>query len=67
MRIYKVYQHDPTEGRLYDWFEFRRDARKHLALMEKDVAPFGVEAVEIECTKVGVVRWLNRHFTSDNG
>ena len=67
MRIYKVYQHDPDAGCLLDWFEFRRDARKHLDLMKSDVAPYGIEAVEIECTRAGVIRWLNRHFISENG
>ncbi len=67
MIIYRAYQNDPVEGLLYDWFEFRRDAKKHLELMESDVAPFGVESVEIQCTRTGIIRWLNQHFTSESG
>jgi len=67
MIIYRTFQTDPVEGQLYDWFEYRREAKKHLEYMEDDVAPYGVEAIEIECTKAGVLNWLNLHFKSDNG
>ena len=69
MRMYKVYHQDPDEGCILEWFE-REDIAKAFydkAGFGEDLAPHGVEVVDIPVSRLGLRDWLNEHMTRENG
>jgi hypothetical protein len=72
MRVYRAVKSDPEFGMLYGWHTNKRaaehDLRAHKKLHpEGPVGPEHVELVDVPTDKIGLVNWLARNFTSDNG
>lgn len=75
MRIFCCRFYDPNEGAVLSWHRHRAEAQKDLQRLQGErlragdsaSGPEGVEEFIIEGTADGLCRWLNRHFTRDNG
>lgn len=70
MKLYRTVHWDADEGQCYEWFSSKAGAEKALRQMQRERGEKGeeyVEAVEIPTSKVGLIAWLNSHFTRDNG
>lgn len=72
MRIYRVDFYDVNLGACVSWQGNRRAAQAELRSLQRErgepaSGPEGISAVEIPTSKAGLLAWLNRNFTSDNG
>ena len=72
MKVWRCDMYDSGLGALISWHPSERDARRDLAAFRRErvgpaVGPEGVTPVEIPTDKVGLLRWLNAHLTSNNG
>lgn len=82
MRVYRVSWWHPWNGSQLSWAPSKREAQSHLRQAmrslheeEKEAGPdgnysgepCGIEQLDIPTDKAGLIDWLNRQFTSDNG
>jgi hypothetical protein len=76
-RFYKLEYNDPDDGNCVSWHLRYRDAIAELAEIQEgggladqdvDLSKCGtIRKVEIYMSTEELVRWLNLHFTRDNG
>ena len=69
MVIYRVEWYDQHEGRCYEWATTKAAAyrrRKELDDEHPEIDHF-VNRHVIPDTRAGMVDWLNKNFTTDNG
>lgn len=73
MNLHRIQYGRLGHGAVVEWYGTKRDAAKTLARRKReglitDVSiPTFNEAVEVPTTKEGLLAWLNRNLTSDNG
>ena len=72
MKVYKATLYNVDMGAMLQWFSNKREAdkavREHVAQLDSDpVGPCDVQTVEIATDRAGLLRWLNTHFTTNNG
>ena len=71
MKIYRCSFHDADEGLIFSWHSSKSEAVEALrSLRSERGGGNGVEEVEtldIPTDRAGLLGWLNRTFTSDNG
>ncbi len=75
MKLYRMDFYHKDFGRCVQWFgseaaakkEFRRLFRERKQSGGEPQGPEGVERVDIVGGKAGLLNWLNREFTRDNG
>jgi len=69
MRMHKVYHQDPDLGTVNEWFDRADTALVFYETIRgnADLAPSGVEVVDIPISRLGLRDWLNRYMTRDNG
>ncbi len=70
MNLYKIHTHDPDEGEVFVWAGTQFDARQAVKQMRNDfprAEKAEVDEVNFPTDKPSLLRWLNEHFTRDNG
>ena len=71
MKFYRVSYYHADEGMMLIWHASNAAAQTQLLDMIEDCGkpqgPAHVEVVHIDTRRAGLLRWLNTHFTRDNG
>lgn len=78
MRIYRCEVYGwPDDGTNVSWFPNKAQADRFLRKQQKErrentgeeraFGPEGVEMVDIPTDNTGLIDWLNRNFSTDNG
>jgi hypothetical protein len=73
MKLYRTVMNCADAGTIYAWFTSKREAWRYGNAFARDdgdaagLESWNVEAVEITPTRKGIVAWLDKNFTSDNG
>jgi hypothetical protein len=68
MRVWKLSVYSETDKAMhFVWFTSKEKLEEAMKAARTDGTYIDFESLEIDCTRRGLVEWLNRHVTSDAG
>jgi hypothetical protein len=71
VKVYRLTFHAADEGAMLSWHSSKRDAERALRERRQEFGeaqgPDDIEAIDIPTDRAGLLTWLNREVTLDNG